>query len=78
MPAGAATAPARDGWDRAYSAAVHPVGGETVGIIQAFIPDPGAYTPPDPLTPQEITGRMGFGFVTGMAIGLLLLALRAR
>jgi hypothetical protein len=54
------------------------VGGETVGIIQAFIPDPGAYTPPDPLTPQEITGRMGFGFVTGMAIGLLLLALRAR
>ncbi|MEN9786172.1 MAG: hypothetical protein RLZZ299_1436 [Pseudomonadota bacterium] len=66
----------RDGWERAYAAAAHPVSAQTVGVIAAGLPAPEAPTGPPPLTSQEYRVRLGYGLAVGLAVTLFTLAYR--
>ncbi len=77
-PSAPMSAPAtvRDGWERAYAAAAHPVSAQTVGVIAAGLPAPEATSGPTPLTSQEYRIRLGYGLAVGLAITLFTLAYR--
>ncbi len=71
-----APATVRDGWERAYAAASHPVSAQTVGVIAAGLSAPEAPTGPPPLSTQEYRVRLGYGLAVGLAITLFTLAYR--